>query len=316
MESVFKFDVDAQRTPAKLLSMRNKRAILCIIATLFALVIVAGMLALWSGPPPAPSPLPNPNGYLALVQASYSAQKDTPDFASLSEDGLRELVSGNSNAVQIARSGLHDKVQVPVEYSQVYMENHLHDLSNLKLLAFAFLSEGRLAEKEQRPCDAARSYLDIIQLGIECPRGGTLIDALMGFAIESMGTTPLQMLVAKLDAKCCRDIAHELETLDAQRQTRDEIVQNERYWSHRTFPGLSYRLVELFTRGSKAALANGKRHLKAKILENHKLRLSLAAHAYQLDNGHAPGSVSDLVPTYLKAIPTDPATGKNLTLSP
>jgi hypothetical protein len=42
----------------------------------------------------------------------------------------------------------------------------------------------------------------------------------------------------------------------------------------------------------------------------------LAARAYELDKGHLPANVADLVPDYLKAIPQDPFTDTNMIYSP
>ena len=102
------------------------------------------------------------------------------------------------------------------------------------------MAEGRLAEMENRPGDAVKSYLDAIRLGNKSARGGILIDQLVGTAIEAIGTSHLQKLVDRLDAKSCRETAATLETLDAQRQTWNEVMQQEHAWSRRTFTGLSY----------------------------------------------------------------------------
>ena len=50
--------------------------------------------------------------------------------------------------------------------------------------------------------------------------------------------------------------------------------------------------------------------------KTHQLIVDLAARAYELDKGHRPVSVAELVPEYLKAVPQDPVTGTNLIYSP
>ena len=92
---------------------------------------------------------------------------------------------------------------------------------------------------ENRPGDAAKSYLDTIRLGNKSARGGVLIDHLVGIAIEAMGTAGLQKLVDQLDAKTCRETAATLETLDAQEPTWKEVMQQEDAWSRRTYPGVA-----------------------------------------------------------------------------
>jgi hypothetical protein len=48
----------------------------------------------------------------------------------------------------------------------------------------------------------------------------------------------------------------------------------------------------------------------------HRLLIDLATRAYELDKGHRPASLADLVPDYLKAIPQDPVTGTNMAYTP
>ena len=293
--------------------MRNNRATLWLItASILAILIIAAVVLTWSAPPPTPAPLPNPNGYVALLQAAACVQKNTSDFPQMNQGDLLTLVDGNTNALQMARSGFGQKSQVPVEFSVPYIENHLPALAGIKLLAQAFLAEGKLAEMDRRPCDAAKSYLDAIRLGIECRRGGVLIDGLVGIAVESMGASQLQTLVANLDGKCCRELAHELETLDAQKPTWEQTLEQEHYWSRRTFPGLQYRFAELWTWNStRAAKVKVQQRFKTQQMKTRKLLITLAARAYELENVHRPANISDLLPAYLKAIPQDPSTGTN-----
>jgi len=303
---------------ATLSPMRNNRATLWLIAaSLLAIVIIAALVLSGSAPAPAPAALPNPNGYVAFLEAAADVQKNTSDFPQMNQDALRTLVEGNTNALQMARSGFAERAQVPVEYSLPYLQKRLPELAGLKLLAQAFLAEGKLAEMDHRPCDAAKSYLDAIHLGIECRRGGVLIDGLVGIAVESMGTSQLQTLAATIDGKCCRELAHELETLDANQPTWEQTLEQEHYWSRRTFPGLQYRLAELMawnsTRGAKA---KAQQRFKTAQTKMRRLLITLAARAYELENTHRPASLSDLVPTYLKAIPQDPSTGTNFPYPP
>ena len=235
----------------------------------------------------------------------------------MNEAQLQEVVSTNAAALALARAGLSNQCQVPVQYSKTYVSNHLDNLAALKRLAQAFLAEGRLAEMENRPNDAAKSYLDAIHLGNESCRGGTLIDQLVGIAIESIGTTPLQKLISRLDANSCRETAATLEILDAQRQTWDEVMQQENDWSRRTFPGIRNEIVRLRTHKSLLpAQAAAERKLKQQQMRTRQLIISLAVRAYKLDKGHPPATAADLVPDYLKAVPQDPFTGADMVYSP
>jgi hypothetical protein len=298
--------------------MRKRTKILIgLLATILLLVIAAIFFWRRSLPDSAMSPLPVPNGYADLVQGGSMVQNSSLDFAKMSQTELRESVAANSNALQMARAGLGKKIQVPVQFSTAYAGNHLTDLAGLKETAGAFLAESRLAETEKRPHDGANSCLDATRMGIESQRGGLLIDALVGIAIESMATAQLEHFVDSLDAKSCRDIAKTLEDLDAQRQPWEEIISHENYWSRKTFTGLNYTIARIFTAGQTRAMeTKGKQKFITQEIKTRTVIIELASRAYELENGHRPNSPNDLVPGYLKAVPEVSGTGTNVTHLP
>jgi hypothetical protein len=208
---------------------RNRLIVLFILA--FPFVVLFGfLLSQVVGPLPPVQSLPNPNGYEDLVKASKMIVNDTGNYNESNLQQLQKVIDSDSNALQLARTGLQEQCRVPLEFSQTYISNHLAELSSLKQLARTFLAEGQLAELENRPNDAAKSYLDTIHLGNESARGGVLIDALVGIAIQNIGTIHLTNLIAQLDANSCRETATVLETLDSQRPTWNEIMQQEKIW--------------------------------------------------------------------------------------
>ena len=236
---------------------------------------------------------------------------NVPDYEKMDQEQLRVLVENNSNALQLARSGMQQQCRVSLQFSPSYL--NLDDMSGLKRLALAFAAEGWLAEMENRPGDAARSYLDTIRLGNESARGGVLIDQLVEIAMEAVGTSHLQKIVDRLDAKSCRETVAALETLDAQRQSWNEVIQQEDGWSRRTFTSLSYRIYRpLLSKMTREAFQKAERKFKEQQLKTRQLLIGLAARAYELDKGHRPASPADLVPDYLKVVPQDPATGTNI----
>ena len=266
--------------------------------------------------PPIP-PLPNPNGYDDLVKAGEMADNNIGNYNEMKLGELRKLVAKNSDALQAARTHLQEDCAVPLEFSQNWGSRHLPELANFKRLAQAFVAEGRLAEMENRPGDAAKSYLDAVRLGNKSARDGVLIDALVGIAIEAIGTAGLEKLVDQLDAKTCREAAATMETLDAQEQTWKEVMLQENAWSRRTFTSLSYRIYRpLLSKMSAKAYQTGERKFKKRQIMTRQLLIALAARAYELENGHRPASLTDLVPDYLKAVPKDPVSGANLVLPP
>ncbi len=294
---------------------RNWIIVLAILA--FPFVLFLGFLVFMEEPVPPLAPLPNPNGYEDLVKAGEMLADTTPDYDKMSQEELRKAVSANAPVLALARSGLSNQCRVPIQYSESYISNHLDDLAGLKRLARAFVAEGKLAELENRPNDAVISYLDTIHLGNESARGGVLIDELVGIALEGLGTSHLTNLVDHLDATCCRETAASLEILDAQRQTWDEVMQQESAWSHGTYRGWRYELMRLEERKFLLpTITTTRRKLDAQVQKTRQLIIDLAARAYGLDKGHPPSSAADLVPDYLKAVPQDPVTGTNMVYSP
>jgi hypothetical protein len=193
----------------------------------------------------------------------------------------------------------------------------LDPLAGMKRLAQAFVAVGKLAEMEKRPNDAAKSYLDAVHFGNESTRGGVLINELVGIAIEAIATSHLTNLVEQLDAKSCRETAATLETLDSQRQTWDEVMLQEHAWSRSAFPGLRNELARLMSRNSlEKAFQKAEHKFKERQINTRQLLIDFAARAYELDKGHPPATVSDLVPDYLKAVPQNPLTGANMVYSP
>ena len=298
--------------------VENKRKnILLVVVSLLAILIIGLFFALWNPAPPPAVKMPVPNGYATFVQAASQVQKQTTEFSKMDPASLFYLVQANSNALAVARSGLAEKSRVPLEFSQQYMSTHLTELAQMKLIAYAFLAEGRQAESDQRTNDAAQAYLDAARLGVNSRRGGPLIDNLVGIAEEAIGTTQLQKLVNNLDAKTSADLAHQLEALNSNEEPWEQILANEKYWTRNMYPGLQYRLAALLRWNStKAEMAKAHQRFNTQQNKTRRLTLDLAVHAYQLDKGHRPTNTADLTPAYLKAAPIDPLTGKEMTLTP
>jgi hypothetical protein len=298
--------------------MESKRkTILLVVISVLAVLVIGLFFAFWDPALPPAVQMPVPNGYTSFVQAGALVQKQTGDFEKMNVVDLASLVEANSNALQTARSGLEQKSRVPLDFSAPYISAHMTDLATIRTLAYAFFAEGRLAELEKRTNDAARTYFDAARFGIDSRQGGPLIDNLVGIANESMGTARLQKLVPNLDAKTSGDLARQLEAASADQEPWPQILQNEKYWSRQAFPGLQHRIAEIVTSlETKAAREKGGKRYEAQQAKTQKLILDLAAHAYQLEKGHRPTNVADLVPAYLKAAPIDPLTGKEMSLTP
>lgn len=294
---------------------RNRLIALSIVTAPFVFLLC--LLLFWDAEPlPPVPPLPNPNGYDDLVKAGQMISGNVGNYDEMGQSEFRATAQSNSNAIQLASTGLQEKCRVTLDYSAA-SSARLDQLTALKRLAQAFAAQGRLAEMEKRPADAVQSDLDMIRLANDSASGGVIIDQLVGIAIEAIGVANLQKLVDQLDTKTCRDTAATLETLDSQRQTWPEVMQQERDWSRRTFPGIRNELGRLMSRNTlNKVYQNAEQRFEEQRSKTRQLIIEFAARAYELDKGHRPGNINDLVPDYLKAIPQDPLTGTNIVYSP
>jgi len=300
------------------MTVRTRNWLIALVILAFPFVLFFGCLLFLKLEPLAPlAPLPNPNGYDDLVRAGQMVTGDPGIYGQMNEAQLRDLTTRNAEALQLLHAGLSNQCRVPVQFSVVYEENHVNDLVALRRLALTLAAKARLAEMEGHPGNAAESYLEVVHLGIESPRGGQVIDQLVGTAFEAIGVVGLQGLIGQLDAKTCREAAATMETLDAQRQSWNDVMLEERYWSLRTFPGIGNELGRLVMHNSlKESYQLAEEKLREQNKKAHQLMINLAARAYELDKGKRPANVAALMPEYLKAIPQDPVTGTNLILSP
>jgi hypothetical protein len=295
---------------------KNRNRLVLAFVLFFPVAVFLGAFIFLSEDLPPLPPLPAQNGYEDLVKAGGMVTNNTLDTDKMDQRQLSQLVSQDATALALARSALSNPCAVPTHFSTNYIADHLNDLINLRNLGIAFANEGRLMEMESHTTDAVHSYLDIIRLGDDASRGGVLVDENIGIALYQLGAAHLQKIVSQLDSPSSSQAAKELETMDAQRQAWDNVIQQEQGWSMRTFPGFRYDLVRIFSRRTMAAsFQSGERNYAVAEQKQRQLMIDLAARAYTLDKGKSPTSASDLVPDYLKAVPVDPITGANMDLS-
>jgi hypothetical protein len=286
------------------------RSLIALGILAVGLFVITVVLILRQPAPTAPV-LPSPNGYDDFVKAGQMLSGDVSGYRDLTEAQLRSLVMTNAGALNLMRTGLCHDCRVVLAYS-VTNTSFLSDLAALKRLAQALAAEGRLAELDSRPGDAARCYSDMIRLGCETSRGGRVIESLVGIAIESIGDSQLQKLISMLDAIQCRTAATALETADLRRDSPAAILQQERDWCRRAY-GLKGQFTRLLTfrltRQTEQRLVS---KFDAQRTQTRRLLVTLAVRAYQLEHGVPPDNLSALVPLYLKALPQNPLTGTNL----
>ncbi len=297
--------------------MRFRKSILA--ALIFISVLVG--LFFWLRPPtPTPVVLPNPNGYDDFVAAGKLSMdsSSTNGYVKMTDAELRNFVGENAPALRLMAEGLKKECRVPIQYSTNFLSTHMHELAGFKGLSLAQAAQGRLEEMDGKTNEAAWCYFKSIQIGHEAFRGGLLIDHLIRLSCEAIGTKPLQAISGSLDAKTSRDLVRELEKLEAAEEPIGQIEARDREWGRATVGASVYfqivrMAIQMRTLSPLApALKKAEQRTMTIDKQRRSLTLELAARAYELEKGKRPKSFSDLVPDYLKSIPTDPVTKSNL----
>jgi len=157
------------------------------------LLVVAAVILTFSQPALPPAPLPQPNGYDDFVKAGEIITGDASGYGTVSEEELRAFVTKNAEALKLARTGLGRECRVTMDLSPTNTLR-MSRLGDLKRLGQAMTAEGRLAEMENRPADAAEAYLAVIRFGCAIGEGGLIIDSLVSIAIDTIGTSRLEKL--------------------------------------------------------------------------------------------------------------------------
>ena len=277
-----------------------------------ALLIIVGVFATLREPKFPAVVMPNPNGYNELLKASNMIEMPSwsnPKKPSQAE--MAEFVTKNAEALKLARRGLHQKCRVPLESSEGQIVVRAPGVPLFENLAEVLLDEGKVAEPENRHADAADSYVTAIRVGQEIMRGGMLLEAMEGSSIERAGLGSLERLVPQLAASECRQIIIALDSADTNRETVQNIVHQEKVWNRKMY-GWRYYMHPVVNAQA--------RHRASAITEQsdrrRKLMIKLAAQAFEMEHGAKPKIVNDLVPTYLKAVPKDAFTGRDMTYPP
>jgi hypothetical protein len=296
--------------------LNRNRLLFVLVLVLPTAIFIGSIFYNGFSVPPLP-PMPNPNGYDDLIKAATMLAPDVASYNTTNLDELQTVIATDAAALELARAGLQKKCRVPFDYNDPKLKFGTVRLPGMRHLEYGFIAEGNLAEIQGHPEQAVKSYLDMIRLANEVSRGGALIDQLVSIAIERGGTEELQRLLPQLDAKTCCETAVTLEKLDAQRQTWDDVMWQEHYWSHKAFPGIWPQIMRIMQYNSlKKTYATSKHDFETQQTITRELAIDFATRAYGLENRHPPVKVTDLATNYLRTIPIDPATGTNMVYLP
>lgn len=292
--------------PRKIRVLRLALVVIVVVAVLSLIVVI-------TRPVPAHAPLPNPNGYDDFVKASEAVLSNAGDFPALNRDSLDALVSANAEALRLLRLGLTRPCLMPMDSALTNAAGMMSQLAGMKVLVRLLAAEGRLRELEERPADAARSYVDAIRFGNEVSRGGFLITRLVGIACEAIGYTPLAKVAPKLSREDARIVLTELEKLDAGRVTWAEVLRSEKqYARHQLRSRLNPIIWVSGWWQSRAGKERAEGKHKLVIAHERLLATELALRDHRSEQGHPSARLDDLVTNCLSRVPQDPFTGQPL----
>lgn len=254
-------------------------------------------------------PGPQTNGYARLVQLGAAFQRPPADLAELKSGEIVSIGRASAGAVGEAHRLLNGPVQVPLESTSAWANQHAEQLKQLKKLGVLLAIQARTQVLEGHTNEAAECELDMVRLGQNITRGGVLVDGLTGLTVELIGASSLRMRAGHLNAPACRRLAQALEANEARREPASQILERQTQWADATF-GLISKIGSLLSRSGKEERYRdfNSRYADA-VRRTRRLTLVLAARAFQLETGRAPARPADLVPGILKAVPLDPATG-------
>jgi len=266
-------------------------------------------------------PLPNPNGYDDFIKASKAVLGNVWDFPTLDHDSLAALVSTNAEPLRLLRLGLTRQCVMPTDST---LTNNYNWLRGMTRLAELLATEGRWREMENRPAEAAQSYVDALRYGNEMSRGGFLINRLVGLDCEVIGYAPLAKLVPKLNPVEARAVLTDLDKLDAGRIAWPEVKQGERrFMRYRLRERFNYQFSQLRKQfnpifwvrdwwQNRQVMQLAETKHKTVVARERLLATELALRCYQSEQGHPPARLDDLVTNYLSKVPQDPFSGQPL----
>ncbi len=208
--------------------MTSRVKIWTIVAVSVSVVVSVGVLLALPKQQVDP-PMPNPNGWTDLVGAAQLLPQPMPSLEDASLEQLKDYVSASQGALTLMRVGLQKETRAPTVDYFTNTSQRMGELASCKRLALTVVAEGRVAESEDRPGDAAKSYLDAIKLGQQCGHGGLIIHYLVSIACEAIGVGGLERMPATaLNAQQCREVVGHLEELDLAREPLETVLSAER----------------------------------------------------------------------------------------
>ncbi len=188
-------------------------------------------------------PVPSPNAF-DFYRAAHELLTDDPlprphdeEADEYTVDEKRSIVERNSEALRMLRGGFEHEFLVPsgflVPPDLMPSDSEITAKFGCRRLAQLLRMESELRSAEGDPAGAMSSLLDAIHLGSDLPRGGLVIDSLVGRAVEAIGLSQSGEIIDRLDAESARTLARRAESSYRRSWSFAETIEDERRVEHR-----------------------------------------------------------------------------------
>jgi hypothetical protein len=251
---------------------------------------------------PSSSPLPENVYSHVLALAARSERASPAEAAAIHDELLRHLDRAARVEVDWSRAA-----------SDPASANDFTEFVQYRNLARSLQAAAENLHAAGKHDAAARYELAIVKLGAMNLRGGLVLHALTGIAVEGVGISLLAKNRAEYSPPFARQIIRETANLDHGREAVAVILDRDRAfesvaWRWRT--RLQWAIDGILFGRSDGQLTAPQRHLLHDLLKRQQvdeqlLLADLAIRLYQHDHASLPTSLQELVPHYLPQMPTD-----------
>ncbi|MFM8469173.1 MAG: hypothetical protein ACKODH_04280 [Limisphaerales bacterium] len=285
--------------------------------TIGLIVVVIPLLLLWAWWPQESEALPPDNGFEDFLAAGRIIAP-TPGMPRSVLSGIRPFVSDptNAEAMQLLQRGLKKTSRVPLyamaQDPAMANEYFRGALALGKGLRIEVLYQWQTLHNTN---EARRLLVDLFRFGHEAYRGGLFGHARESSSIEEDVSAWLTSLLPEADAAACRQVVQVFAELDQKADSPARMWQRDLVFKGRTnvwqivVPDGIYHSVRPDFKKQKEEFmkftTSAARVRKRSLVEH-------AAKLCELETGKRPSGFRDLVPQYLKAVPKDPETGRDL----
>lgn len=165
-----------------------------------------------------------PGGLSKQLFPSYDVNEPVPPFPTAR---AQVWLKQNKTTLQLLRQGLKQQYHEPPVRSMWGSPPYYGGFRELaRILSTESTTRGHLGDWK----GAADSALDAVRFGYQLPHGAPLLGALVGYAVQGIGRSALEMKLPHFDAVTCRQAARRLEALQAKRVPFAETMTEEKWY--------------------------------------------------------------------------------------